>query len=182
MGLGLLIFGVAGIAGANEFKDISIDAPYSFNDSQRSKEFSFNLDSDVLTIGDIETGDSIDVAELVISFIDNDNDNGANQEYSGLVYDGYSPYSSEDVATGDRTFNVTTYFSTSDHTLLVTITNKPFTLGAATKYGDFSFDTVYVHGCYTDNTPTQGVPEPTSLLLLGCGLVGLAATRLRKKH
>ena len=127
-----------------------------------SRTYTFNLDSDILKVGDINPGDIITTAELEINY-------GAGLAKWDLVVDGI--YKRDDATffslwPGEIEFNVVSQVA-ADHLLNVTIANVG-------RIGGFQIDELSVEGCY------KAVPEPATLLLLGAGLIGLAGYGRKK--
>lgn len=163
--------------------DVWLDA------NNTSHTWAFDLDTDSLYAGtffgipfgsaDINPEDTINSAFLTIGFKDDEGDVvlfGGEKEYADLTLDNNSWMSHmeidgiwwDQIIAGDITGYLT------DHILSVTV---------ARTSGDFGVDFVSLFGCYTDN-PSQAnpVPEPTTMLLLGTGLIGLmTAGRKRRK-
>lgn len=173
---------------------------FSFNKTNNTKTWEFDLDNDVFLsnwdgpdygnpYGDfvnINHEDLIKSAFIGISFFDADNYtseylNSNNkeialyQEKADIIVDGVSL-----LANGPRDFdteffqrNVKAYLL-DDH--LIRITINWFS-------GDFEVYSVLLGGTFVDKPPINDpVPEPTTLILFGTGLAGLAAVGRNKSN
>jgi hypothetical protein len=169
LALGLTLGGLMGKVSActsgyctnegTEFTDINSFKNW-FDTNNPSYTWHFDLDNDVLTpnSANIDSNDNIIKAYLSINFYD---DYDWEQEYATVVYDGLTFRSNFEVDTQTVTFSVLSKLN-SDHTLDVTVTRNS---------GDFGVNGMKIQGCYTE--VLNNVPEPTSLLFLGSGLLGL---------
>jgi len=158
----VLILGLAGMASALPYadvKDTDVYVPWS-----QSANWFFDLNNDLLTPGDINPGDTI--LNATLGFAVKDNLDAVWEwffpEKFDVVVDTVKEFSN--ISLGTRTLDVLAQVLV-DHTLNVQITSKQ---------GDFVVDYVKVSGEYAP------VPEPTTLLLLGAGLIGLVALGRKK--
>jgi hypothetical protein len=133
----------------------------SFNSSLTSYTWKFNL-NDPLDYGDIMPGDKIDWALLSIRVKDDELDIFA-KEYADLKIDGTTYWNKYEVNSWIYTWGVSALLQ--DHLLSVSMYRD---------LGDFKVDWVSVNGGYT------AVPEPSTMLLLGFGLLGLAGAGRKK--
>ena len=145
-----------------------------FNWQNTAYTWTFNLDSDILDIGDINAGDTINYASLW--FRSYDDRDGA--EYTNITLDMSYGVNGWEVDPGIWGFGNITALVVGDHLLNLTFTRLS---------GDFGIDWVRLFGDYTDFSPagdTQAnaapVPEPATMLLLGSGLIGIGWSSRRR--
>jgi hypothetical protein len=158
----------AGTASALLFSDTQHQNVW-FSSSNTTKTWTFDLDNDALDWGDINSEDSINWAFLSFGTFD---DHDSQLEYANINLDGTLNFNWE-VDPGWWSANVSSLV-VDDHFLAVT-----FNL----LRGDFGVSWVNLFGDYTDNrenTSAAPVPEPATMLLLGCGLIGLAGSSRKK--
>lgn len=176
LALGLMIFGVSGFASADfcgqgcfEFWDTNTNSNW-FNPGDTDAVWTFNFDLDTLTpSGTVITPEGyISKAEVNISFYDK----AGVYSFNFLAYDETSgnPWMWAPDSVGTNQLGILGFLT--GHILDVTI--------AFNGDGNFGVSEMVLHGC--DPDLLDQVPEPGSLLLLGCGLIGLAVIRMRKRH
>jgi hypothetical protein len=177
LSLGMLVFGLAGIANADLFRDVKTQGVWLA--AGNSASWTFNLDTDLLAAGDINPGDLIiPPSTLYITFSDDEADGGLNTyEFASLTTDGLPQFFNvlNEVNPGTESFTAGVWASIiGDHRLVVNI---------ASTRGDFEVTNLELSGVYCDLTPsstTSSVPEPATLMLLGSGLLGLGFFGRRK--
>ena len=154
------------------------DANYvQFDKNNKSYTWTFDLDNDPVFSAmqgpgygqaiDINAEDTISKAWLSIFFYDDEKDKKA-EEYATVKLDGKKYFQNMEIDSQMYSFaGIETLLT--DHVLSVTVKRNS---------GDFGVCNVTLGGTYIDNSP---VPEPTTMLLFGTGLAGLAAVGRRKK-
>lgn len=191
----IAMLGWAGTAGAVSYFYEMQDG-FVFNENNTTNDWQFKLDTDTLYSDwdgvsnpngnqvNINTEDLIKNLFIEISFYDEDNyfdpyvnSNGNERniykETANIIVEGESL-----LANGPRDFDTETFHRNisasllSNHELVVTINRIS---------GDFEVSSVLLGGSFIDKRPfNDPVPEPTTMLLFGTGLAGLAATGRRK--
>jgi hypothetical protein len=131
--------------------------------------WSFDLDDEMLNWGDISSGDVIDSVFLWFGTYD-DRDG---YESADILLNGFPAVANWEVDPGWWTLGNVSEFIGNDHILDVIFDRS---------FGDFGVSWVNLHGHYTENSPEAAapVPEPTTLVLMGVGLVGVAGASRRK--
>jgi hypothetical protein len=168
-----LVFGVAGMARALTFLDVDGDhsGPVWMGQILNPSEtWVFDLNNDILDVGDINPGDTILSASLAISISDLGGDPfGGFLEFADLSLDGTTVYNDVEVDAGLYVLNVITWVS--DNLLNVTIGDVH---GGNPDWwpGNFLVEKMTISGEYQ-----PAVPEPSTLLLLGAGVLGLVGLR-----
>lgn len=136
-----------------------------------SQTWLFDLDNDVLEVGDVAPDNDLLTAALTID-VQDDNCDPLIFEIASLTLDGTTVWSGE-VNTGISTLNVLSWVA--DHVLNVQV---------CTVWGDFWVNSMVLHGTYDNGVPSGDdepvVPEPATLAMLGLGLSGLGI--LRRRH
>ena len=152
----LLVFGVVGTASALSYVDEKPGADIGWFGSHT---WNFDLDNDVLLLGDIKPLDTIESATLSISI----DDIRWNWTLGSLVADSSYLYAGL-ILEGDFEFDVLAQV-VSDHYVAVTLDNW---------LDPISIDGISIEGDYAP------VPEPATMLLLGSGLIGLVGLGRKK--
>jgi len=174
----LMVFGMVSFANALPFSDV-ITGSWSFNSGTQT--WTFDLDTDVLVVGDIGPEDTIlptsdpTTLALEITFTDTDRDCflPSSKEYADIYIDGVLVADNLEIDSGTLTFTADIYATiVGDHQLVVSIVGTG---------GTFGVTGLELLGSYTDNSPAA-VPEPTTLILLGSGLFGLVGLRRKFKN
>ena len=96
-------------------------------------------------------------------------------EFSDILLNGVGVVRNWEVDPGWWSLGNVTAFIGADHLLNVTFNRTG---------GDFGVSWVNLHGHYTDGNPTAAapVPEPSTMLLLGAGMIGIAGTSRKWWH
>ena len=169
-----LVFGILGSAEAIPYLDVDGDHDGSVwmgEVTNPSETWVFDLVNDTLDIGNIGVNDIVDTAFTGITIDLAGPDLGDRWlEFADLSFDGTPILNNIEVDNGVYTFNVLAYFET-DYILSVTIDDVHHSAGLVP--ANFLVDEIRVYGQYT-------VPEPATMLLLGCGLIGLAGLGRKK--
>lgn len=158
-----LVFGMVGVANALPYLDVNGDHSGSVwmgTLLNPAETWIFDLDDDMLDIGDINAGDTILSAKLTINITDNDPDDNEwwKFEFADLGLDGTNIYNDVEVDPG--VFSIDVIAFVADHQLNVTIDDI---------WGNFWVNEISIVGDYE----TAPVPEPATILLVGTGLLGI---------
>jgi hypothetical protein len=171
----MLILGIAGTAQADYFLDIKVDMRYPatwvlFDSTHRSQTWVFDLNNDALYMGDIDSYDKITRASFFVDFKPAGQDGG---EKVDVVFDNLQSitpaYNSSYHAPQGFHWDVFLYVGL-DHLLNLTLENAQ---------GDFCVYELRVEG---DCEPGKCIPEPTTMLLIGSGLLGLGVLGRRSRR
>ena len=171
----MLVFGLVGSANADTYYE-EFTSDVWLNRNNTSATWTFDLDNDLLfeawipfvgPVGsaDINTEDTITSALFSIGFYDDERDYwGGKKEYGGLIVDGTSWFSNEEIGTSDSIFAANVLGELVDHVLTVRVDRIS---------GDFGVDFTSLGGTFIDNPTPPEVPEPGTMLLMGAGLLGI---------
>jgi hypothetical protein len=176
-----LVFGAVGTASALNYLDVNGDHSGSVwmgEFTNPSETWVFDLDNDILDVGDVNPGDTILTAQLGVTICDPEGDFGQPPfewflEFADLSLDGTTVFDNVEVDTGGPYFLDVLAWVT-DHVLNVTISDVHGGGPLGPYPGNFWVTEMTVSGEYAP------IPEPSTMILLGGGLIGLVALGRKK--